>query len=259
LRWRRDCHGIVKYGRCASIIHFERFGMAVKVAMVTGAGGAIGRAIARTLAGRGYQIVLVGRNRASLEETGALLGGAGVVAPGDVTRVSDVQQIVDQTLKTFGRIDAVVNNAGLAPVKTIEQTSPEDWRAVIDTNVSAAYYFARAVWPTFKQQGGGVVVNISSRSARDPFPGFLAYGAAKAALNTFGLSLAREGAAIGVRVHTVGLGAVETPMLRNILSTEQLSTDNTLSPQDVADVVGGCIDGSLKFTSGEVIWLSKTV
>jgi NAD(P)-dependent dehydrogenase (short-subunit alcohol dehydrogenase family) len=203
--------------------------------------------------------MLVGRTAASLEATQKQIGSAAMILRCDVTKPQEIQAVVDQTLSSFGRIDALINNAGVAPVKGIEQTTPDLWHEVIDTNLSAAYYLCRSAWPTFKQQGAGVVVNISSRSARDPFPGFLAYGAAKAALNTFGLSLAREGAAIGVRVHTIGLGAVETPMLRNILSTDAFPAENTLAPADVAGVVGACVDGELKYTSGEVIWLSKTV
>ena len=100
-------------------------------------------------------------------------------------------------------------------------------------------------------------MNVSSMAANDPFPGFLAYGAAKAGLNNFSLSLAREGASIGVQVHCIAPGAVETPMLRKILSQKQLSSDNTLTPAEVAKVVARCVVGDSPSASGEVIWLSK--
>ena len=135
----------------------------------------------------------------------------------------------------------------------------EQWRAVIDTNLSAAFYATRAAWPAFERQGGGVVVNISSAAARDPFPGFAAYGAAKAGLNLFGLSAAREGERIGVRVHTIAPGATETGMFRQLMTAEQYPPEKTLDPADVARVVLQCVRGDLRYTSGEVIYLHKTL
>jgi NAD(P)-dependent dehydrogenase (short-subunit alcohol dehydrogenase family) len=141
----------------------------------------------------------------------------------------------------------------------IKDMSIDRWRAVLDTNLSAAFYLARAVWPTFETQKGGVIVNISSMAARDPFPGFAAYGAAKAGLNLFGLALAREGQPINVRVHTVAPGSVETAMFRGIMSAEQWPTDKTLDPAEVARVVAACVHGDLRHTSGEVIYVHKTL
>lgn len=234
------------------------------VAVITGAGRGIGRATAVGLAGAGYRVVLAGRDREALDETLYLAGGtagsrAGLAVPTDVTRPDEVDRLIAAALDAFGRVDAVVNNAGLAPVHAIRDTTDEQWRAVIDTNLSAAFYTTRAAWPAFERQGGGVVVNISSAAARDPFAGFAAYGAAKAGLNLFGLSAAREGAAIGVRVHTLAPAAVETGMFRQILTTEQWPAEKTLDPADVARVVLQCIRGDLRHTSGEVIYLQKAV
>jgi len=227
------------------------------VAIITGAGGGIGRAIAIKLDRKGYRTALVGRTESSLNETAKLLKH-GKIVRADVTDSHDVEKVVTQTMSQFGRVDVLVNNAGIAPVLQIEQTTPEIWHEVIDTNLSAACYFCRAAWPTFKKQGAGVVVNISSMAAQDPFPGFLAYGAAKAGLNNLGISLAREGKDIGVRVYTIAPGAVETQMLRKILSPQQFPTENTLSPEEVAQVVADCIANDQRYSSGEVIWLNKT-
>ncbi len=144
-------------------------------------------------------------------------------------------------------------------MRSIREMSDDEWRAVIDTNLSAAFYATRAAWPAFARQGGGVVVNVSSAAARDPFPGFAAYGAAKAGLNLFGLSAAREGAAIGVRVHTIAPGAVETGMFRQIMPAEQWPAEKTLDPADVARVVLQCVRGDLRHASGEVIYLNKSL
>jgi len=235
---------------------------AAPVAIITGAGRGIGRATARELAGLGYRLSLAARDARSLDETSSLASsdaGTCLALATDVTDPDQVDRLVRRTLDLFGRIDAVVNNAGLAPVRKIAEMSVAEWRAVIETNLSAAFYLCRAAWPTFEKQGGGVVVNVSSAAARDPFPGFAAYGAAKAALNLFGLSAAREGAAIGVRVHTVAPGATETGMFRALPGMADYPADKTLDPSEVARIIGRCVTGDLRYTSGEVIYVHKTM
>jgi NAD(P)-dependent dehydrogenase (short-subunit alcohol dehydrogenase family) len=232
--------------------------MASSVTIITGAGRGIGKAIALELSNRGHRVALASRNQQELEAVAAAAQTA-IVVPADVTRVDDVQMLVDKTLASFGRIDAVVNNVGLAPVAKVDELSVEQWHAVINTNLSSAFYLARAVWGTFKEQHGGCIVNISSMASRDPLPGFLAYGAAKAGLNLMSLVLAREGAEHGIRSYAIAPGAVETSMFRQMVSKEKWPVEKTLEPADVARVVAQCIDGDLKYTSGEVIFLSKTV
>ena len=233
--------------------------MANSVAIITGAGGGIGRATAIELAGGGYIVVLAGRNPAALNETARAAAGQSLVVPTDVTRPDEVDRLVAAALGAFGRVDVLVNNAGLAPVRPIRDMTVEEWRAVIDTNLSAAFYATRAAWPAFERQGGGVVVNISSESSRDPFPGFAAYGAAKAGINLFGLAAAREGAAAGVRVYTIAPGAVETAMFRQLRTPEQWPADRTLEPAYVARAVLQCVRGDLRHAGGEVIYLHKTI
>ena len=232
--------------------------MAEPVAIITGAGRGIGRATALKLRRRGYRLTLAARGADDLDETARLAGGA-LCVPTDVSDPTQVEKLARETLAQFGRIDAVVNNAGLAPVRPIVEMTPDEWRAVIDTNLSAAFYLTRAAWPAFEKQRGGVVVNVSSAAARDPFPGFAAYGAAKAGLNLFGLSAAREGEKIGVRVHTVAPSATETAMFRGLMTADQYPPGKTLDPSDVAGVIADCVTGSLRYTSGEVIYVHKTL
>lgn len=229
------------------------------VAIITGAGRGIGRATAVTAAKAGYRVIAVSRSEADIAETIRLIGGGGLAIPLDVTDPPQVDRMIDQTLRRFGRIDAVVNNAGVAPSVPLAEMSIEQWRTVIDTNLSSAFYLIRAVWPTFKQQGGGAVVNISSAAARDPFAGLGAYGAAKSGLNLLGLAAAREGQPIGVRVHTIAPGATETAMFRQLADHSTWPTEKTLDPSEVADVVIRCLRGELAHTSGEVIYLHKTL
>jgi NAD(P)-dependent dehydrogenase (short-subunit alcohol dehydrogenase family) len=229
------------------------------VAIVTGAGRGIGRAVAQALDRIGYRLALVSRTVAELKQTAKLLTAESLIAPADVSIADDVDALIRSTVERFGRIDAVIHCAGVAPVRSIAEMSPEEWREVIDTNLSAAFYLCHAAWPIFRKQEGGVVVLVSSQAARDPFAGFAAYGAAKAALNHLTLSLAREGQAINVRAHCIAPGAVETGMFRQILSEDQFSREKTLSPEDVASIIALCVRGDLRYASGEVIYLHKTV
>jgi len=228
------------------------------VAIITGAGRGIGRATAVELARRGYRLSLVSRTLDELQQTAALAAPAeSLPIVADVSEYEPVVQAVAATVERFGRIDAVVHCAGLAPVVGLADMAVAEWHAVIDTNLSAAFYLCKAAWPIFAGQSSGVIVNVSSMSARDPFPGFGAYGAAKAGINILGLSAAREGQKIGVRVHTIAPGAVETAMFRKIMTPQQYPTDLTLKPEDVATIIAQCVTGELRYTSGEVIYVHK--
>jgi NAD(P)-dependent dehydrogenase (short-subunit alcohol dehydrogenase family) len=227
------------------------------VAVVTGAGRGIGRAAAVALAQVGYRVALVSRTETELHETARMLRDEWLVIRADVSIPETCEGLIHRVEQHFGRIDAIVHCAGVAPARAVEQTTPLLWREVLDTNLSAAFYLARAVWPMFRKRAGGVIVNVSSFAARDPYAGFAAYGAAKAGVNLLGLSLAREGAPLGIRVHTVAPAAVETRMFRQILTKEQFSAEKTLKPEEVAEVIVHCVRGTLRYTSGEVIWMKK--
>jgi NAD(P)-dependent dehydrogenase (short-subunit alcohol dehydrogenase family) len=227
-------------------------------ALITGAGRGIGRAAAVELAAGGYELALLSRNESELKQT-AVLAGRGLVIPTDVTKPEQIDDAIRKTVDAFARLDAIVHCAGLAPVRSIEQMSIDEWRRVIDTNLSAAFYLCRAAWPIFRMQHAGVIVNISSEASRDPFAGFTAYGSAKAALNLFSRCAAREGQEIGVRVHTIAPAAVETAMFRQILTPQQYPTEKTLSPHDVAKLIAQCVRGDLRYASGEVIYLHKVI
>jgi 3-oxoacyl-[acyl-carrier protein] reductase len=230
---------------------------AAPVAIVTGAGKGIGRAVAVELGRAGYVVVAVARTQADVAETIALCANGGAALAADVSDLAEVQKVVNSALDQFGRVDAIVNNAGFAPVRKIEDMTEDEWRRVLETNLSATFYFSRAVWPIFKRQGGGVIVNMSSLASRDPFSGFFAYGAAKAGINLMGLDLARQGEPHGIRVHTIAPGAVETTMFRGLATEAQYPREKTLDPAEVARVIVACIRGDLAHTSGEVIWLHK--
>lgn len=233
--------------------------MSDPVAVITGASRGIGRATTIALANLGYRLALVARTLADLEETARLAGTAdALLLPADVTDAKQVADLVKRAAERFGGIDALVNVAGVAPARSIEEMSVEAWREVMDTNLSAVFYLVKYAWPYLKASSSAVVVNVSSMAARDPFNGFAAYGAAKAGLNVLGLVAAREGHADGIAVHTIAPGAVETAMFRQLMTAEQYPTEKTLSPDEVAQAIAQCVSGQLRHTSGEVIYLHKT-
>ncbi|MBV8782072.1 MAG: SDR family oxidoreductase, partial [Phycisphaerae bacterium] len=185
-----------------------------------------------------------------------------MIFPIDITISDAVDEMVGKIVDRFGRIDVIVNCAGVAPLVAMDQMTPEIWKSVLNTNLSGPFYVCRAVWPVFRKQNtgkqnGGVIVNISSESARDPFNGFAAYGAAKAGLNLLGKAMAKEGEPFGIRVHTIAPAAVETDMFRKIVSPEAYPPENTLLPDDVARVVVQCAAGDLACSSGEVIYVHR--
>ena len=231
--------------------------MSERIAMVTGAGRGIGRAAAIELAGKGFQLAMVSRSGSELEATAGLCGGGAKTFVCDVSDPNRVDKLIEEVLSVFGRVDALVHCAGLALMRTIEEMTLEEWRAMMDTNLSSIYFLCRRLWPVWRKLAVGVIVNVSSYAARDPFAGLSAYGAAKAGVNLLGLALSREGAEIGVRVHTVAPAATETAMLRSLISTDQLPTEKTLEPVAVARVIAQCICDDLACTSGEVIYVHK--
>lgn len=232
--------------------------MSQQIAIITGAGRGIGRAAAQLLAKAKFKLALVSRTVSEVEETNRLCGGEHLLCPEDVSDPEMVRSAVHKTMEKFGRVDALVHVAGLALSMPVEQMSMQQWQETIDVNLSSAFYFAKALWPIWRRQNAGTMVLVSSEAARDPLLGLAAYGAAKAGLNLFGKGLAREGAEIGVRVHTVAPGATETVMLRSVVTPEQYPPEKALQPSDVAGVIAQCVVGDLRYTSGEVIYVHKT-
>lgn len=234
---------------------------ALMVGIVTGAGSGVGQSTATTLAESGYRLALVGRTRSKLEDTAALIAGAGgdpaavMVLPADVTSGAAVGGVVDQTIGRFGRIDAVANVAGYAPRQPLDQITPQTVRRCLDVNLAGPVLITAAAWPVFQRQKAGIIVNVSSMASIDPFPGFNLYAAAKAGLNMFTRCIAEEGKKIGVKAVCIAPGAIETPMLRRLFDTRTIPKDKTLDPMEVAGLIRDCVTGTRTFESGQTISL----
>ncbi|MFH1420284.1 MAG: SDR family oxidoreductase, partial [Planctomycetota bacterium] len=225
-----------------------------KTAVVTGAGRGIGRAIAKRLAIAGANVAVASRTAEQLGETCNMIeqgGGRALAVPVDVSSADGVQRLLEETLALFGKIDILVNNAGTAPLATIDEMEPELFDRIIRTNVRTVYLCSRGVWHRMAANGGGIIINISSVAAYDPFPGFAAYGAAKAFVVAYTRALAAEGKASGIRVYGVAPGAVETDMLRSAFP--DYPADKTLLPDEVAALVETLLLPSCRHISGQTI------
>ena len=226
------------------------------VAIITGAGSGVGRDLAVLLAEAGYACVLAARTEASLEMTASLIVGETpdaqtLVVPTDVADPKQVQALIDAALAQFGRIDALANVAGYAPLQPIQRIEDETLRRVMAVNFDAVVYATRAVWPHFKEHKRGVICNVSSMGAFDPFTGFNIYGAAKAAVNIFTKATADEGKRLNVSAYAIAPGAIETPMLRENFSEKAIPAENTLDPSVVAAAIRDCLTGQTDMQSGE--------
>lgn len=231
--------------------------MSEKVAIVTGAGTGIGRAIALALAGRGYAILAAGRRKSPLDETRAeIVAGGGVceVQQADVADPLQVDAMVRAAAK-LGRIEVLVNNAGIAVHSGIESLDLEAFDTMLRVNSAGVVYTCRAAWPVMRKAGGGTIVNISSMAADDPFKGLAVYGATKAFVNLLTKGLAAEGKSSGIRVFAVGPGAVETEMLRGAFP--DFPKEHTLPPSAIADMVVTLTEASCQYCTGQTFYVRR--
>lgn len=224
------------------------------VAIVTGAGSGVGRSVARILLAQGWNVALVGRTETTLRETAESNENALVLAA-DIADPNQAPAIIKQTVDAFGRVDALVNNAGMASLVPIKDATMESLRESFDVNAFGPALLIAAAFPLMSEQKSGRIVNVASKGISDPFPGFFAYAAAKSALDSFTRSVHNEGKRQGVKAFTVAPGAIETPMLRGMWNEKQLPADHTLDPEQVAELVVACASGERDPQSGETIFI----
>ena len=150
--------------------------------MVTGASGGLGRAIALAFAEAGADVTVAARSKPRLEETAGEIERRGVRAlamPTDVTSFADVESCMARTVEVLGRLDVIVNNAGVARITPLAEASPEDWRSIVDTNLTGVFHGCRAAAPHLIRQGAGKVINLASVLAAVGLPGYSLYAATK--------------------------------------------------------------------------------
>lgn len=250
------------------------------VVVVTGGSSGIGLATAKQFAGAEWRVVIGGRSALRLDEAAdsiikaltndqssgdvnGVVSGSEVIGDVndsdenrtavtceklDVRARESVELLVGKVSRQFGRIDAWVNAAGIAPMGPVTQLSDHDLENTFRTNCASIFYATRALWPVFQSQRCGVIVNVSSLASTDPFPGFSVYGASKAWVNLFSQATANEGQDDDIRVYSVCPGAVETPLLRELFP--DFPADQAMPPKRVADVIWSLCQADCQTPSG---------
>ncbi|KQY63624.1 MULTISPECIES: SDR family oxidoreductase [unclassified Nocardioides] len=204
------------------------------VAVVTGAGSGLGRAIAHGLAGAGFTVALLGRRADALEETAESIADA-LVLPTDVTVPSSVDTAFAAVVDAWGRVDVLVNNAGtFGPKGEVDEIAVDDWLDTVSVNLTGAFLCARAAFGQMKRQDprGGRIINNGSISAHTPRPGSAAYTSTKHAMTGLTKALALDGRAHDIAVGQIDIGNAATEMTSGFGQTEP-----TFDPRHVADAV----------------------
>jgi len=224
-----------------------------QVAVVTGAARGIGAAIAQKLAALGATAVLCGRNRESLEEAAksiAKAGGQCDVVPCDVTSLQSVEAAAKKVEASFGRLDVLVNNAGIGGFSTpLHQLPPDQWDEILNTNLRGVYYAVRAFAPMMIRAGSGHIINISSLAGKNALPNGAAYAASKWGLNGLTYSLAEELRGRNIRVAVICPGSTNTELSPH----EGKDPAKMLQPEDVAHAVAMLVTQSPQSFVSEIL------
>ncbi|MBW3633566.1 MAG: SDR family oxidoreductase [Chloroflexi bacterium] len=215
------------------------------VAVITGAGSGVGRAVAMALAEAGGTPVLVGRTRDPLEETASLVAGIGIeslVLPADVTNEAAIVEVFARAAEKFEGIDAAILSAGIGRYGAIESYPVADWNATIATNLTGPFLCAKAAIPHLCARGGGAIVAVSSGAGKQGYPQLGAYSASKFGLMGLMQGLATEVADDGIKVCTVVPGSILTPFGGRSVAEKREAMENDpgrkyLFPEDVADAI----------------------
>jgi NAD(P)-dependent dehydrogenase (short-subunit alcohol dehydrogenase family) len=206
-----------------------------KVAVVTGSGRGIGRAIAVELSQKGARVVVTARNVSELEETARLAGSATII-PADVRKKDDVHRLLGQAASQLGPIDILVNAAGIGVAGPVLDFSDSDYNDVLDTNLKSIFFASRCVLPSMIERRTGHIVNIASIAGKVGSANLAVYCASKFGVVGFTQALAEEVRQYGIRVSLICPGSTDTSFLGSS-SKSSKSRDKMLSPADVAHAV----------------------
>lgn len=230
-----------------------------KVVIVTGAASGIGLATANAFAERGARLVIAdlnGERAGAAAETVKRAGAPDALAvPCDVSQEAQVSALGKDVMRHFGRIDVIVNNAGLMTFRPIDELCAEDIERVLRVDLLGAFFFTKLAF--LEMRSGGAIVNVSSIHAVETTPGVAPYAAAKAALLSLTRSAALEGKPKGIRVNAVLPGAIDTPMLwdnPNVKSgLEKIERTDVGKPEDVARLITFLASDEAAFVQGAAV------
>ncbi|WP_027857682.1 SDR family NAD(P)-dependent oxidoreductase [Marinobacterium jannaschii] len=240
-----------------------------QVVVVTGGAGGVGQTLVRLFAREGARIMISDINeegcRLMAEEARALGAEADYLA-GNLRQKEYCEAVISQAAERFGGIDILLNNAGIIPRGTIEETSDEMWFTAMDVNLNAVFFLSRAAIPHMKKRGGGAIVNTSSVWGTHPGPAHVAYCTSKGAVAALTKNLGRDCAPLGIRVNAVCPHEINTPMIRSGFERRGLDPDKAVEelnktvplgriaePEDIADVIAFLASDQSRYIAGETI------
>lgn len=242
---------------------------AEKVTLITGAAGGVGQALALLFAREGARLMLSDREEADCARIAAQareLGAEVGYLAGDLREKSYCEALVSTAVETFGGLDIVLNNAGIIPRGTIEETTDQMWFDAMGVNLNAVFYICRAAIPHMQGRPGAAVVNTSSVWGVYPGPGHLAYCTTKGAVAALSKNLGRDCAPLGIRVNAVCPHEINTPMIRTGFIRRGLDPDKAVEelnksvplgriaePEDIADVIAFLASHEARYIAGETL------
>jgi 2-deoxy-D-gluconate 3-dehydrogenase len=240
------------------------FSLPNKVALVTGAGRGIGRYLAQGLARYGADIIATGRTVSQLEEAAQeirQLGRRCLVVPMDITQKADIEKGVEKAFQHFGRIDILVNNAGINIPKPALEVTEEDWRRVLDSNLTGLFFCCQAVGRIMVNQKSGKIINISSQTGTVAIQWRAAYCSSKAGVNLLTKVLALEWGPHNINVNAVAPTFIETPMTKPMLENpafremvlNKILLGRVGQPKDVLGAVIYLASGASDLVTGHVL------
>ena len=210
-----------------------------KRAIITGASGGIGRAIAIALASEGATLALLGRNNEKLsqiaQEIEKISGQQPVLLPGDITSAEYIDNVVKEAADKFGGIDILINNAGVAHSTPFEEISEKQYDEIMGANVKGPFMLCQKCLPHLRKSDFATIINIASVTAHKGYPLQSVYTASKHALVGFSKSLAKEVYEENIRVHVISPGGVYTDMIKT--SRPDLTSDGMIMPEDISDII----------------------
>lgn len=214
-----------------------------RVILITGASSGIGEATAKKLSEHGASVVLMARSEDKLKSLKDLIvtsGGKALVVVGDVTKTEDFKKAVSKAVSTYGKVDGLINNAGLMPLSFVEKLKTDEWEKMVDVNIKGVLNGVSAVLPQLIENKGGDIINISSMAANRYFPGGAVYCATKSAVKMFSEGLRQELAPkYGINVTSIEPGAVATNLTDTITDEDikdKMSEMKEMTPLEAEDI-----------------------